>query len=246
MCNAAGYAPGHVGPHRSSDATADLLLSTLLIKLHQCVAHPASCYKLCMRRRTSGLRPPAPPFESTLSLVCVTAAVAMEQLRGARCLVFASGTLGPAREMAAEMSLASYEAVSTRHHANIDELFCPIVLTHDSRGKELRITSSAFSKDLAKVGRGGHPMDAVADTLLACLPSIPGGALCFFTSKAALANTVARWRYTKDLQKLEHLLPCGTLFIDLSESADDSAATVDAFRNATAVAGAGRRAARCC
>jgi Rad3-related DNA helicase len=224
----AGYA--------SSRASQDGLC-TLLSKLQLCAsqAQPEQ-YALVLQRLSSKgedaerAKPSsqAPSPLPALSFTCLSAAVAMAPVRRlARCLVLASGTLGPPAQLACELGLPdeSYEAVCTEHHATAQTNLLPIVVTGGSSGQELRVTAAAMKHN------GVHLLRRLGAAVLAIVRHVPGGSLMFWPSMRLMMEALDEWHRCGLLPQLHAVLGgAHRVLVDGSESVGDSSETIETFR----------------
>jgi len=212
---------------------------SLLAKLSICVGSNADAFALMLRRlsprgvkeersKPPGLRDSPLP---ELHIACLSAAVAMKRITDlAQCVVFASGTLGPAEDFASEIGLQRYRAVSTEHHASVKTQLLPVVYT-GGPGRPMRITSTNLKlcQDMP-IGGPKNMMDEAADVLLRCALHVPGGILFFFPSKTTLRIFMDRWTRDGTLAKLKAMLPhANALIIDDAEAAEESRANVERY-----------------
>lgn len=96
--------------------------------------------------------------------------------------------------------------------------------------------------DLTWRNRTPAMFDGVGESLLACLPSIPAGSLCFFPSRTLLQGMLQRWTQTGLLSRLTAVLGGrDRFFVDSSSSARESQECVARYRVAAELPRAGAR-----
>ena len=212
---------------------------SLLAKLSICVGSDADAFALMLRQlsprgaKEEAIKPPGlrdSPLPE-LHIACLTASVAMKRITDlAQCVVFASGTLGPAEDFANEIGLQRYRAVSTEHHATVKTQLLPIVYT-GGPGRSMRILAGNVQKwQNMPLDGPKNMMDEAAVVVLQCVKDTPGGVLVFFPSKKTLRAFADRWTRDKTLLKLKALLPhANALIIDDADEAEESRANVERY-----------------
>ncbi len=149
-------------------------------------AEHAAFAQRCAAAAARGAPPPPPPPLPSAMFACLLGGVALQPVREAgRCMLFASGTLGPPELLTSELELGDdCVAVSTCHHASIKTQLLPLVVTAGADKRPLQLTFQ---------NRTPAAYRAIGETLHLCLQRIPGGSLCFWPSGQMLTDAVNEW-----------------------------------------------------
>ncbi|XP_059049818.1 Fanconi anemia group J protein homolog [Achroia grisella] len=131
-----------------------------------------------------------------LRLMCMNPAVIFEDLKAARCVVLASGTLTPLISLYSELATEFPLKVSPGHVIPKDRVWVGS-LGSCRRGRPLQCCSKDTSQP--------EVQDALADTLLHVCRVTPNGVLCFLPSYKLMENLKNRWIETGMWNKLDQL-----------------------------------------
>ena len=209
----------------------------IITKLEMMMTAEPGDFRLVVRRfnvasrRRAAAAGASPPMPSVL-FACMLGGVALAPLREAtRCMLFASGTLGPPILLTSELQLGNNcVAVSTEHHATIAAQLRLLVI---NSGRDVQGASRLLETQLCNRGDGLY--EALGTTILKLLKSIPGGCLVFWPSQSMMMAALDRWSDPGCgiLDDLRALVP--TIEIDGPRlSAEQSKAAMGRYRAAAA------------
>lgn len=125
--------------------------------------------------------------EASWNVWCLNAAVSFAPVaEAARCVIITSGTLAPMAGMEGELGAAFPLKLEASH-------VIPARQLHVEALAELgEVTYKNYSGN-----NGPGFFDRLGGVLLARLPAIPNGALCFFSSYSLMERAVERWQETQ-------------------------------------------------
>ncbi|XP_026755024.2 Fanconi anemia group J protein homolog isoform X2 [Galleria mellonella] len=150
-----------------------------------------------------------------LRLMCMNPAVIFEDLKVARCVVLASGTLTPLISLYSELATEFPLKVSPGHVIPKDRVWVGS-LGSCSRGRELQCRSNDTSQPAVQ--------DALADAILLVCRVTPNGVLCFVPSYKVMDSLVKRWTETgiwNELDQLKHVFTESRNVRDHNDVMDD-------------------------
>ena len=182
----------------------------IITKLELLMGADPGDFRLVVRRQdTASRRRPAaagaapPPLPSVL-FGCMLGGVALAPLRTAtRCMLFASGTLGPPILLSSELQLGdNCVTVSTQHHATIAQQLRLLVV---STGRDCRGASRLLETQFRN--RGNQLYEALGNTIVRLLHTIPNGCLVFWPSQSMMVGALDRWSDCGIMDKLRSLVP---------------------------------------
>jgi Fanconi anemia group J protein len=164
----------------------------------------------------------------TLHFWCLNAAVAFVPIaKEAHAVVLTSGTLSPMRAFANELGCAFPIRLEAPHVIKPAEQLWAGVVARGPGHVALRATYKASST--------WKYQDSLGRVVLALLPAIPDGVLCFFPSYAVMDKVVERWQSTDAWSQMED--EKSEVLVEPRGSGDEWLDAIRSFRSAVANGG---------